>query len=136
MSIWSRLQNLTFNLVSGIVNAGCLPVYDDIEEELLRLCEDILWNKGQDATEKMLNYCQEHSGKTNANASQEEEWRNWRVEKRLEHSLIKVNQIFKAFSTLFYILEYFDNWHKILEFWSHPEAPLKFCATQPLLARV
>ena len=28
----------------GIVNAGCLPVYDDIDKELLKLCEDLLWN--------------------------------------------------------------------------------------------
>ena len=29
----------------GIVNAGCLPVYDDIHKDLLRLCEDLLWNR-------------------------------------------------------------------------------------------
>jgi cobalamin-dependent methionine synthase I len=29
----------------GIVNAGCLPVYDDIDKELLKLCEDLLWNR-------------------------------------------------------------------------------------------
>ena len=29
----------------GIVNAGCLPVYDDIDKELLMLCEDLLWNR-------------------------------------------------------------------------------------------
>ena len=73
----------------GIVNAGCLPVYDDIGSQLLQLCEDILWNKDREATDKMLAYCQEHSGTSNANQSLEEEWRNWRVEKRLEHSLIK-----------------------------------------------
>jgi 5-methyltetrahydrofolate--homocysteine methyltransferase len=36
----------------GIVNAGALPVYDDIENELLNLCEEILWNKSPDSTEK------------------------------------------------------------------------------------
>ena len=40
----------------GIVNAGCLPVYDDIEPKLLELCENLLWNRDQDGTEKMLAY--------------------------------------------------------------------------------
>lgn len=40
----------------GIVNAGCLPLYDDIESNLLRLCEDVLWNRNDQATEKLLEY--------------------------------------------------------------------------------
>lgn len=42
----------------GIVNAGNLPVYDDIQKELLQLCEDLIWNKDPDATEKLLHYAQ------------------------------------------------------------------------------
>jgi hypothetical protein len=42
----------------GIVNAGCLPVYDDIEPKLLELCENLLWNKDPDGTEKLLVYAQ------------------------------------------------------------------------------
>lgn len=42
----------------GIVNAGCLPVYDDIEAKLLELCENLLWNKDPDGTEKLLAYAQ------------------------------------------------------------------------------
>lgn len=42
----------------GIVNAGNLPVYDDIHKELLQLCEDLIWNKDPDATEKLLRYAQ------------------------------------------------------------------------------
>ncbi len=38
----------------GIVNAGCLPVYDDIQPRLLNLCEDLLWNKDPEGTEKLL----------------------------------------------------------------------------------
>ncbi len=40
----------------GIVNAGCLPVYDDIEPKLLELCENLLWNRDPDGTEKLLAY--------------------------------------------------------------------------------
>jgi len=43
-------------LILGIVNAGCLPVYDDIEPELLQLCEDLLWNKDSEGTDKLLAY--------------------------------------------------------------------------------
>lgn len=42
----------------GIVNAGNLPVYDDIQKDLLQLCEDLIWNKDPEATEKLLRYAQ------------------------------------------------------------------------------
>lgn len=45
----------------GIVNAGNLPVYDDIHKDLLQLCEDLIWNKNPEATEKLLNYAQVES---------------------------------------------------------------------------
>jgi 5-methyltetrahydrofolate--homocysteine methyltransferase len=40
----------------GIVNAGCLPVYEDIDRELLLLIEDLLWNRDQEGTDKLLAY--------------------------------------------------------------------------------
>ena len=42
----------------AIVNAGNLPVYDDIEPKLLQLCEDLLWNRDPGCTEKLLQYAQ------------------------------------------------------------------------------
>ena len=42
----------------GIVNAGSLPVYDDIDQELLLLCENLIWNRDPEATEKLLLYAQ------------------------------------------------------------------------------
>ena len=51
----------------AIVNAGNLPVYDDIEPNLLKLCEDLLWNRDPEATEKLLQLaqvCFEHLMKT------------------------------------------------------------------------
>ncbi len=42
----------------GIVNAGNLPVYDDIPKNLLEMCENLLWNKNKDGTEKLLEYAQ------------------------------------------------------------------------------
>lgn len=45
----------------GIVNAGNLPVYDDIDKQLLLLCENLIWNRDTDATEKLLAYAQVHT---------------------------------------------------------------------------
>ena len=42
----------------GIVNAGALPVYNDIDANLRELCEDVIWNKNPHATEKLLQYAQ------------------------------------------------------------------------------
>uniref|UniRef100_A0A671G1T4 Methionine synthase n=1 Tax=Rhinolophus ferrumequinum TaxID=59479 RepID=A0A671G1T4_RHIFE len=49
---------IKFGMDMGIVNAGNLPVYDDIHKELLQLCEDLIWNKDPEATEKLLRYAQ------------------------------------------------------------------------------
>ena len=89
------MQIFEFTNFSGIVNAGCLPVYDDIEPSLQLICEDILWNKNPESTEKMLAYCQSKNSATTVSAVKEAEWRNWSVEKRLEHALVKV--IFLSF---------------------------------------
>ncbi|XP_074642023.1 methionine synthase-like isoform X2 [Tubulanus polymorphus] len=73
----------------GIVNAGCLPVYDDIEPKLLELCEDVLWNKRpEDGTERLLEHAQS-LGKGAKKVEQDLHWRNESVESRLEHSLVK-----------------------------------------------
>jgi len=42
----------------GIVHAGQLPLYSDIDPELLELCENLLWNRDPDGTEKLLQYAQ------------------------------------------------------------------------------
>lgn len=81
----------------GIVNAGALPLYDDIPPELLQLCEDILWNRNQPgATEKLLSYAAASKGKGSAsgNPVQDDAWRTWPVEERLKHSLVKVKAVF------------------------------------------
>ena len=81
---------INYGMDMGIVNAGCLPVYDDIEPELLKLCEALLWNSDPDGTEKLLAYAQNISTnqKTITNT---EEWRTENVEDRLKYSLVKGN---------------------------------------------
>ncbi|KAK7507103.1 hypothetical protein BaRGS_00001954 [Batillaria attramentaria] len=72
----------------GIVNAGALPVYDDINKELLQLCENLLWNTDPEGTEKLLAYAQ-GLGKKKKKEDQVDEWRTKPVEERLSHALIK-----------------------------------------------
>uniref|UniRef100_A0A4W6FIV2 Methionine synthase n=1 Tax=Lates calcarifer TaxID=8187 RepID=A0A4W6FIV2_LATCA len=72
----------------GIVNAGNLPVYDDIDKELLLLCENLIWNRDADATEKLLAYAQ-NNVKGGKKIVQTDEWRAGSVEERLEYALIK-----------------------------------------------
>jgi 5-methyltetrahydrofolate--homocysteine methyltransferase len=72
----------------GIVNAGNLPLYNDIPPDLLQLCEDLLWNQHSQATEKLLEYAQSltDGGKQ---AVVTDEWRDNDIEFRLSHSLVK-----------------------------------------------
>ncbi|XP_077481177.1 methionine synthase isoform X2 [Stigmatopora argus] len=72
----------------GIVNAGNLPVYDDIDKELLSLCENLIWNKDVEATEKLLAYAQNYV-KGGKKVIQTDKWREQSVEERLAYALIK-----------------------------------------------
>lgn len=71
----------------GIVNAGALPLYDDIDEKLKKLLEDLIWNRDPEATEKLLSTAQEM--KNEPKSAAEETWRSDPVAKRLEYSLVK-----------------------------------------------
>ena len=73
----------------GIVNAGMLAVYDDIEPELLERVEDVLLNRRPDATERLTEYAGRFEGaRTAGGAKDAAAWREGEVEKRLEHSLV------------------------------------------------
>lgn len=77
----------------GIVNAGNLPVYSDIEAELLQLSEDLLFDRNPQATEKMLAFAQLQKGKFQKGKKQDDtqmEWRSKPVEERLQYALVKV----------------------------------------------
>ncbi len=74
----------------GIVNAGQLTVYEEIPEELLTRVEDVILNRRDDATERLISYAEEIKGQTKEEKeSNLLEWRNEPVEKRLEHALMK-----------------------------------------------
>jgi 5-methyltetrahydrofolate--homocysteine methyltransferase len=74
----------------GIVNAGMLEVYEEIEPELKVLVEDVLLNRRPDATERLVDYGEQLKSVGKAvNEKKAEEWRNGTVEERLSHALVK-----------------------------------------------
>ncbi|NVD41031.1 methionine synthase [Ensifer sp. HO-A22] len=73
----------------GIVNAGQLAVYDGIDAELREACEDVVLNRRADSTERMLEIAERYRGQGGAQAKEKDlSWREWAVEKRLEHALV------------------------------------------------
>lgn len=73
----------------GIVNAGMIEIYDNIEEPLKSLCENVILNKTEDAGEKLLEYAQNHLPREiENNEIKKAEWRNEIIEKRLQYALI------------------------------------------------
>jgi 5-methyltetrahydrofolate--homocysteine methyltransferase len=76
----------------GIVNAGMLEVYEEIDPELKMLVEDVLLNRRPDATERLVDFgetLKAASAGAAANEKKAEEWRNGTVEERLSHALVK-----------------------------------------------
>ncbi|MBS1538927.1 MAG: methionine synthase, partial [Bacteroidetes bacterium] len=75
----------------GIVNAGQIDIYDEIPKDLLELVEDVILNRRQDSTERLVEYAEnlKAKGKTAVTAKEAEAWRNESVQERLKHSLVK-----------------------------------------------
>ncbi len=73
----------------GIVNPGQLQVYDEVDKVLLELVEDVLLDRRDDATERLINHAESLKGKTIEKDEKEEEWRKGTIEERIAHSLIK-----------------------------------------------
>ena len=73
----------------GIVNAGQLDVYDAIDPELRELCEDVIWDRREDSTERLITLAEKYRGTDAVAEKAAEEWRSWPVAKRLEHALVK-----------------------------------------------
>jgi len=74
----------------GIVNAGQLAIYEDIPAELRERVEDVVLNRRDDATERLLDIAGQFRGDGKGVAKVEDlEWRTWAVNKRLEHALVK-----------------------------------------------
>ena len=73
----------------GIVNAGQLDVYDAIDPELREACEDVVLDRRDDATERLIVIAERFKGIDLEAEKQQAEWRGWPVEERLSHALVK-----------------------------------------------
>jgi len=73
----------------GIVNAGQLDVYDEIDAELREACEDVILDRRDDATERLIELAERYRGTDAAEEKKAAEWRGWPVKERLAHALVK-----------------------------------------------
>jgi len=79
---------ITAGMDMGIVNAGQLSVYEDIDPDLREACEDVILNRRADSTERMLEIAERFKGQGTEKAEKNLVWRSEPVEKRLEHALV------------------------------------------------
>jgi 5-methyltetrahydrofolate--homocysteine methyltransferase len=73
----------------GIVNAGQLAIYDDIEPELRERVEDVILNRREDATERLLEIAERFKGEAGKKREEDLSWREKPVKERITHSLVK-----------------------------------------------
>ncbi|WP_455487706.1 methionine synthase [Haemophilus sp.] len=75
----------------GIVNAGQLAIYDDLDPELRNVIEDAVLNRTPDGTERLLDIAEKYRNQGNDESAVDSvaEWRTWPVEERLKHALVK-----------------------------------------------
>ena len=73
----------------GIVNPTMLEVYDEIPKDLLKHVEDVLFNRGDDATERLLEFAETVKGNKKEDATKVLEWRSESIQDRITHSLVK-----------------------------------------------
>ena len=98
----------------GIVNAGQLEVYEQIPPELLQCVEDVLFNRRPDATDRLLELADTLKQKEKGSEEQQLAWRQFSVEERLSHALVKgidkyveedVEQARQQYETCLHIIE-------------------------------
>jgi len=84
--LYHAIQN---GMTMGIVNPEMLEVYDEIPKDLLEHVEDVLLNRRDDATERLLDLAESFKGETKTNEKAIQEWRSAPLQERLTHALVK-----------------------------------------------
>lgn len=82
---------IQYGLDMGIVNPTQLAIYQEIEPQLLKKIEDVLFDRDEKATERLIEYAETIVENKDTKEQKIEEWRSWPIEKRLEFALIKGN---------------------------------------------
>ena len=73
----------------GIVNPTMLEIYDEIDKELLQCVEDVLFDRREDATERLLEFAETVKGNKKETTETVQEWRNTELQSRITHALVK-----------------------------------------------
>ncbi|MFO1408354.1 MAG: methionine synthase [Steroidobacteraceae bacterium] len=76
-------------MTMGIVNAGQLAIYEQIDPELRERVEDVILARRADATERLLEIAARYRGEAGQKRVEDDAWRSWPVAKRLEHALVR-----------------------------------------------
>jgi len=76
-------------MTMGIVNPEMLTIYDEIPKDLLELVEDVILNRREDATERLLDFAEQVKDIQKTGEKVIQEWRNGTIQERLTHSLVK-----------------------------------------------
>ena len=84
--LYHAIQN---GMTMGIVNPEMLEIYDEIDKDLLEHVEDVLLNRREDATERLLDLAESFKGDFKINEKTIAEWRNGSIQERLTYSLVK-----------------------------------------------
>ncbi|WP_426093871.1 methionine synthase [Flavobacterium sp. DSR2-3-3] len=84
--LYHAIQN---GMTMGIVNPEMLSIYDEIPKELLERVEDVILNRRDDATERLLDFAENVKGDLKNNEKAVQEWRSGTIQERLTHSLVK-----------------------------------------------
>jgi 5-methyltetrahydrofolate--homocysteine methyltransferase len=82
-------QGIKHGLTMGIVNPTMLEVYDEIPKALLERVEDVLLNRRDDATERLLDFAEQVKGNTKARSKNDLAWREQELQTRITHALVK-----------------------------------------------
>ena len=84
--LYHAIQN---GMNMGIVNPAMLEVYDEINKDLLECVEDVLFDKREDATERLLDYAESVKGQKREEETTIQEWRSDPLQERITHALVK-----------------------------------------------
>jgi 5-methyltetrahydrofolate--homocysteine methyltransferase len=84
--LYHAIQN---GMTMGIVNPEMLSIYDEIPKDLLEHVEDVILNRRDDATERLLDFAENVKGDVKSNEKAVQEWRSGTVQERITHSLVK-----------------------------------------------
>ena len=84
--LYHAIQN---GMTMGIVNPEMLTIYDEIPKDLLEHVEDVILNRRDDATERLLDFAENVKGDVKNNEKAVQEWRSGTVQERITHSLVK-----------------------------------------------